>query len=390
MDKALEELIRISNTVGRDSLLIQGVGGNTSVKTDDGKYMYIKASGTALKDMTSKSGWRKLEVEPVAAILQDKNLAKMQIHEREAEVVKRTLAACDQEIKAGIRPSVESGFHAVLDRCVIHLHPVAVLAYACAKNGKAELEKLFKEQELRPVWVSYVNPGFSLGQKIYHLVRDYQEQYGRKPAIMFIEKHGLLVTDDNEDMVLELVRDVISRCNAGLKSVGTDSIEKVKWEEIANFKQAIKKAYLDSVSQKTSVSHFTNQIILSFLAREDSKKLLKAPAVTPDEMGFVNSPITWLEKCDSKTVTDKINSSIANGQKPPVALLVKDAGLFIAAEAHMAHLIKDIVVGSLFIRSNAQNMGGINALSKQEQDFISNWEGESLRIELARSKNANG
>ena len=32
-----------------------GGGGNTSVKTEDGRYMYIKASGTALKDM-AKSG----------------------------------------------------------------------------------------------------------------------------------------------------------------------------------------------------------------------------------------------------------------------------------------------------------------------------------------------
>ena len=55
----------------------------------------------------------------------------------------------------------------------------------------------------------------------------------------------------------------------------------------------------------------------------------------------------------------------------------------------MAPLIKDIVVGSLFIRSNAQNMGGINALSKQQCDFINNWEGEKVRIELAKGKNTN-
>jgi len=46
MDKILSQLIRISNTVGRDSSLVQGGGGNTSVKTRDGKYMYVKTSGT--------------------------------------------------------------------------------------------------------------------------------------------------------------------------------------------------------------------------------------------------------------------------------------------------------------------------------------------------------
>ena len=58
MDKALSELIKISNAVGRNAALVQGGGGNTSVKTADGKYMYIKASGTALKDMNGKHGWR--------------------------------------------------------------------------------------------------------------------------------------------------------------------------------------------------------------------------------------------------------------------------------------------------------------------------------------------
>jgi rhamnose utilization protein RhaD (predicted bifunctional aldolase and dehydrogenase) len=46
MNKALIDLIKISNSTGRDPALVQGGGGNTSVKTDDGKYMYIKASGT--------------------------------------------------------------------------------------------------------------------------------------------------------------------------------------------------------------------------------------------------------------------------------------------------------------------------------------------------------
>ena len=57
-DKALTDLIRISNLVGKDPALVQGGGGNTSVKTADGKYMFIKASGTALKDMNATQGWR--------------------------------------------------------------------------------------------------------------------------------------------------------------------------------------------------------------------------------------------------------------------------------------------------------------------------------------------
>jgi len=53
MNKSLTDLVRISNAAGKDPSFVQGGGGNTSIKTDDGKFMYIKASGTALKEMNS-------------------------------------------------------------------------------------------------------------------------------------------------------------------------------------------------------------------------------------------------------------------------------------------------------------------------------------------------
>ena len=77
MNKALAELIQISNRTGTDPTLVQGGGGNTSVKTADGKYMYIKASGTALKDMNQQQGWRRMRLEPVLAVLKDKSLPKL-------------------------------------------------------------------------------------------------------------------------------------------------------------------------------------------------------------------------------------------------------------------------------------------------------------------------
>jgi rhamnose utilization protein RhaD (predicted bifunctional aldolase and dehydrogenase) len=78
MDKALSELIRMSNTVGKDRSLVQGGGGNTSVKTADGKYMYIKASGTALKDMNGRKGWRRVRLDSVLSIIEDESIVKLE------------------------------------------------------------------------------------------------------------------------------------------------------------------------------------------------------------------------------------------------------------------------------------------------------------------------
>ncbi|MBA7617962.1 hypothetical protein ES703_25280 [subsurface metagenome] len=101
MDKILSQLIRISHTVGKDTLLIQGGGGNTSVKSADGKYMYIKASGTALKDMNEQNGWRRLRLDSVRSIIKDKSIAQLDTYGREIEVVNRLLLACDDEVTGG-------------------------------------------------------------------------------------------------------------------------------------------------------------------------------------------------------------------------------------------------------------------------------------------------
>ncbi len=103
MDESLLQLIKISNTVGKDAALIQGGGGNTSVKTEDGEQMYIKASGTSLKDMSAESGWRRLRLGAVVSIIKDESIVKLDTYAREAEVVNRLLGAvisrCSSKLK---------------------------------------------------------------------------------------------------------------------------------------------------------------------------------------------------------------------------------------------------------------------------------------------------
>ena len=236
MNKALADLIKISNTTGKDSTLVAGGGGNTSVKTDDGKFMYIKASGTALKDMSSKRGWRKMRLEPVLSIIQDKNLAKLDASVREPEVVDRLLLACDDNVTSGARPSVESHLHACLDKCVIHLHPLVLAAYVSAKNGRATLERLFKGEKLPPLWVPYADPGFILAKKIAGLVDKYQKQFGEKPAVMLLEKHGLFVSAGTADAALRLVRKVIKTCRSPDGSPRTRGRSFFKWASTLIFR----------------------------------------------------------------------------------------------------------------------------------------------------------
>ncbi|MCJ7776975.1 MAG: SDR family oxidoreductase [Sedimentisphaerales bacterium] len=390
MDKALLELIRISNNVGRDSSLVQGGGGNTSVKTADGKYMYIKASGTALKDMNERQGWRRLRLDPVWAIIKDKSTAHLDLQRRETEVVNRLLDACDDEVTSDARPSVESHLHAFLDKCVIHLHPIAVGAFVNAKNGKTELEKLFKNEKLPPLWVPYADPGFTLAKKIAKLVGDYQKRFGKKPTVLFLQKHGLLISANSPDTALRLLRKVINRCAGKLKWPKPGKTKSVSWyavsltgKVIADVKLCIRRAFYEATGQYVMISCFYDDTIVAFCRQKDAQKLLSPPVLTPDELLYANGPAMWVEDCVPKKIAGKLTSKIRKGEKPPVAFLVKGVGHFVAGTQKIAATVRDIVKNSFVIRTNASCLGGILTLNKAEQDFINQWEAEAFRKKLA-------
>jgi len=383
MDKVLADLIRISNIAGRDSTWVQGGGGNTSAKTDDGKYMYIKASGTALKDMNERVGWRRQRIDDVLSVIQDEELAKLDDTKRENEVMRRLLEACEDDVTSGARPSVESHLHAQLDKYVIHLHPMVIAAYANAKNGKGQLDKLFRNEKYPPLWVPYTDPGFLLARRIAKLTGQYKEQYGRKPSILILAKHGLFVTADSADKTLRIVNKVIKLCRSKLGVLKARKLKPAAEKDITDAQLAIRRAAFEVAGQYLPVKYYKpTEGVAAFMARKDAAKLLRTAALNPDELVYANGAALWLEKAESDTIIRKLKSLVQKGQKPSMAFVVKGLGLFVAAQEKTAPVAEEITNESLMIRMYAAKFGGVLALTKREQDFINNWESEHFRKTL--------
>jgi NAD(P)-dependent dehydrogenase (short-subunit alcohol dehydrogenase family)/rhamnose utilization protein RhaD (predicted bifunctional aldolase and dehydrogenase) len=389
VERAFGDLIRISNAVGKDPLLVQGGGGNTSVKTRDGKFMYIKASGTALKDMNKAAGWRRMNIDGVLNIIKDRSLARLDVNTREAEVVNRLQLCCEDDITTGSRPSVEAHLHAILDDCVIHLHPAVVGAYVNAKNGETLIAKHFASEKYPPLWVPYIDPGFILGKAMFKMVNDYQRRYGRKPQIIFLEKHGLFVAAHNSNTALGLVKDLLRRLSEQLKTPRAVRRISVSTDKVTAAKLAVRKAVYEASGKYESVHYFMNDAIAGFMARKDAGRLLSVGALSPDELVYANGQPMWLESCDAKKITAKLAAQIARGQKPAMACLLKDMGLFVIADENTAATINDIAVSSFFIRANAATFGGVTTLNNRQADFINNWEAEAFRKQLT-GWNSNG
>jgi rhamnose utilization protein RhaD (predicted bifunctional aldolase and dehydrogenase) len=373
MDKALADLIKISNTTGKDPALTQAAGGNTSVKTSDGKYMFIKASGTALKDMNAHRGWRKLHLEKVHGVIKDKQLAKLPTARREQEILSRHLISCCDGIASTARPSVEANLHALLDKCIIHLHPLVVGAYVNSKNGRKEITKLFKSEKFPPLWIPYAPPGYPLAIKTSRLVVAYEKHYSQKPAIIFLAKHGLFVTARTAPAAMRLLHKVLNRCKNNLPKLKTSRLNPPSVKKISAVKSAIQKAVFNTTGHRLPVSFIYNKTIACFLHRPDAARLLTMGPLEPAEMVYVNGTPMWVETPSAEKIAKGMIKIVRQGNKPVSAFLVKDVGLFIAADKKNESIVKDFATGTTLVRLWALHFGGLVPLTKTEQNFIKRW-----------------
>lgn len=168
-----KDFLALSRQVGLDPLLVQGPGGNTSIKQGDA--MWIKASGTELAEAETREIF--VAVDPAKARGEIDGAGD------------GTCRAALLDPTSPLRPSIETTFHALLPQeVVVHVHSVATLCHAIALDGRGLLDE--KLRGLDWVRVPYRQPGVPLTQAI-------REAAGaRAPAVLVLENHGLIVAGD--------------------------------------------------------------------------------------------------------------------------------------------------------------------------------------------------
>ena len=356
MNNTLRELIRISNTVGRNAALVLGAFGNTSLKTADGRFMVIKASGTCLKDMNTRSGWRKLNVDEVKGILE---------HPSRKDANAALLSACCDKKPASVRPSIESFFHAILDACVIHLHPESVLALACAKDGKKHMEKLFSKKKNPPLWIPYVGLGYVSAQKIRSLAGRYEKTCGQRPRVFIMQNHGLLVSAPTSAAAMRLVRQVVGTCQKNLPHLKPVKIKPAGAKAVRGAAEDIRMAISGVSQHEMAVSCFNDKTIAAFLKLPNAKQLCSGGPITNDEAAITGSAPMWLETTEPKALRRKLQRLAEKDKHPPKGFAVKGVGLFIASENNDADFLADLLRSAMNIRAVASKLGGPRAIPKK-------------------------
>ena len=139
LENAVVDLVELSRYAAQHPRLVQGAGGNCSVKFSD--RLVIKASGYLLEEVSEQDGYVVLDL-------------------------KTELPIEGSALKA----SLETHLHKLLRKYVIHTHPIVVIALVSAWQGKQVFRDLFPEGFYQ--WVDYAPPGDLLAQRVSEALRN--------------------------------------------------------------------------------------------------------------------------------------------------------------------------------------------------------------------------
>lgn len=265
MNNVLKHIVEVSQKIGKYPEYVQGGGGNISLKLNSNE-MAIKASGFRLGDLAVDNGFVSVDHMKIndfyRDIQGDENLNEL--IEKNARVVNESTLL--QKGVLSLRPSIETGFHALLGRCVVHTHSVYSNILNCSVEGKKIIVELFPEAVFAP----FGPPGVALTLGIRNALA------GSQTPIVFLENHGLIVSGETE----REVSDMHTLVNARIKEkFGIDeeypmiAINKVDEESFLSDTPYLKQYILNNPEIVKNMQHtilFPDQVVYSDVVGFDS------------------------------------------------------------------------------------------------------------------------
>ncbi len=191
------DFIHLSQAAGANPAYVQGGGGNTSVKLD-AQTMAIKASGQTLMQVKPDAGYVLVDYQ---AILRGAPAQALPADDTFARTFGPGMLAAQQ---AKLRPSMETGFHAILGTYVLHTHNMYANILTCAEEGRVIARNLFP----MAIWIDYITPGAPLTEAIQRQLtgRDINQ-----PILIFLQNHGIICSAASAVEALALHETVTTR-----------------------------------------------------------------------------------------------------------------------------------------------------------------------------------
>lgn len=357
----LNEYARMSGIAGVRSDYVQGGGGNTSVKLDD-RLMAIKASGYRLEQIAPDQAYAVLDY----AMLRDFYHGNDPAAFADVEKIGSDMAKAATQVIGGLpslRPSVEAGFHSLLDTYVLHTHPVYANLATCSNEGAEIARRALEGLDADYVFVPYINPGVQLAFAIDAACRRATADNHKPPSIIFMQNHGLIVTGPDADTCLRL-HDQVNQRIAAAFGVGAQD-----WPQIM----------LAAGQDQAGWVSATPWLRQRLLTQPWELKTFTTRAIYPDQTVFLNGQMV-------EQSTGDLADHLASGGLPTAKCTVFRASgeVYYQCSETEARTIEETLCAVLFITDTIRRTGRtVSVMDEAGKDFINSWESEKFRKSIA-------
>jgi rhamnose utilization protein RhaD (predicted bifunctional aldolase and dehydrogenase) len=332
------DLARLSARLGADPLVIQGAGGNTSVK--DGAVMWIKASGTQLADAVTRD------------IFVPCDLIAM----REALAAGAARADSPAEFLlqvGGLRPSIETSLHAVFpQRIVVHVHCVNTISLAIRSDAQAILQDRLAGFDW--AFVPYAKPGAFLARAVRAELRPATD-------VVVLRNHGLIVAAETVAAADRLLDRVIAALTVAPRDGGMPDM-------------AALAARGDTGFVPLPPDHPLHTVALL----PDLAKAAETGSLYPDHVLFCGIGAAVMAPDESPD--DTVTRHVATARPAPPFLLVPGAGALIHAAASAGGRALSRCLGDVLSRVPAG--AALTYLDLAQNAELLDWDAEKYRAAL--------
>ncbi len=340
--KKLAAFSRLSGVLGARADYVQGGGGNTSVKLDD-RLMAIKASGFMLSDITPQKAYAVLDYGQLRSFYLGQNPQDLEDVEAMGSAAARQNTLSIEGL-AALRPSVEAGFHSLLDGFVAHTHSVWANMAACSSQAESIMQVALEGAGYGYAIVPYVDPGARLTFVIRDALREAEKAQGKRPAVLLMKNHGPIAHHDDPDECLRIHEDMNLRI-AKYLGLQFGDLPRAQVEE-------------DGAGGYRSATPWLWDILRG--DRYPDSMLLDEP-LYPDQMVFFRG-----------TLGEKMTIDRATGH------------VHYALPQQSAQTLEETLCAVLFIHETLARLNlPLVAMGQEAQQFISGWESEKYRKSLS-------
>ena len=336
----LPALAALAARVGSDPLLVQGAGGNVSVKHDG--VMWIKASGTWLAQALE----RPIMVAVALDALREALAADAPTAEACLPFVRRDL---DEH---GLRPSIETSVHALMpQRVVVHVHCVETIAWAVRRDAAQDLAAPLVGLPWR--FVPYAKPGLSLARAM-------RAAGAPDGSVVVLGNHGLVVAGDTVEATAALLETVVARLRRPARAAPPPRLE-----------------HLARLAHDSAYAPPEEAALHGAATDPQSLTAAMAGSLYPDHVIFLGPGVVALE--DGETVEE----AVRRARRPSVPLLlVPGAGVLLHREATagtraLARCLSDVTA--------RLGEAPLAVLSPAEEAALLDWDAEKYRQALDRT-----